>query len=44
MGGAKDLGLNDFMLKQPSEELPANVTRLELARKAFGFNPRKPKA
>lgn len=43
MGGAKQVGVNDFMLAIP-EELPANVTRIELARKAFGFNPRKPKA
>jgi len=46
MGGAKNLGLNDFMLKTHSseEELPANVTRMELARRAVGFHPHKPKA
>jgi len=43
MGGAKQVGVTDFMLAIP-EDMPANVTRIEAARKAFGFNPRKPKA
>ena len=45
MGGVKDAKVADFMLKEPEdEELPTNVTRLEAARKAFGFAPRKRKA
>lgn len=44
MGGAKQVGVMDFMLALPDEDLPDNVTRIEAARKAFGFNPRKPKA
>jgi hypothetical protein len=43
MGGAKNAKVDDFMLKEP-EELPENVTRIDVARKAFGFNPRKKKA
>lgn len=42
MGGAKDARLKDYMLKEP-DELPANVTRIEDKRKAFGFNPRNKK-
>lgn len=44
MGGAKNVKLKDYMLKELDEELPANVTRIEDKRKAFGFNPRKRKA
>ena len=45
MGGAKNLKVEDFMLKERKEELPANVTRIEDKRKAFGWNPhRKRKA
>jgi hypothetical protein len=44
MGGVKDSKVTDFMLKEPEdEEMPANVTRLETVRAAFGFNPRKKK-
>jgi hypothetical protein len=42
MGGAKNVTVKDFMLQEP-EELPDNVTRIEVARRAFGFNPRKKK-
>lgn len=43
--GAKNVKVSDFMLKEPEDdELPANVTRLEVARKAFGFAPRGRKA
>lgn len=43
--GAKNVKVEDFMLKEPEDdELPANVTRLEVARKAFGFAPRNRKA
>jgi hypothetical protein len=31
------------MLKEP-EVLPDNVTHIDIARKAFGFNPRRKKA
>lgn len=41
MGGAKNVKLKDYMLKDPDEELPANVTRIEDKRKAFGWNPHK---
>lgn len=44
MGGAKSVTANDFMLKQPEDELPTNVTRIEAARKAFNFRPNKIKA
>jgi hypothetical protein len=41
MGGAKNAKVEDFMLQEISdEELPVNVTRLDAARKAFGFSPR----
>lgn len=43
MGGAKDAKVSDFMLQEP-DDLPDNVTRIEAARKAFGFAPRKRKA
>jgi hypothetical protein len=43
MGGAKNVRVDDFMLKEP-EELPANVTPIDVARRAFGFNPRRKKA
>ena len=43
-GGAKEVTVRDFMLQIPSDDLPQNVTRLDLARKAFGFKPIKPKA
>lgn len=44
MGGVKDSKVADFMLKEPEdEEMPANVTRLDAVRAAFGFNPRKKK-
>jgi hypothetical protein len=43
MGGAKDAKVADFMLKEP-EDLPGNVTRIETARQAFGFAPRRKKA
>jgi hypothetical protein len=42
MGGAKNVTVRDFMLREP-EDMPSNVTRIEAARKAFGFNPRKVK-
>ena len=41
MGGAKDVKVEDFMLKERREELPANVTRIEDKRKAFNWNPHK---
>lgn len=46
MGGAKNAKVDDFMLRAPDypDDLPDNVTRIELARKAFGFAPRKRKA
>jgi hypothetical protein len=44
MGGVKDAKVQDFMLKEAPEKLPANVTRIEDKRKAFGWNPRKRKA
>lgn len=43
MGGVKNAKVEDFMLKEP-EELPDNVTPIDIARRAFGFNPRKKKA
>lgn len=43
MGGAKNVRVDDFMLKEP-EVLPDNVTHIDIARKAFGFNPRRRKA
>jgi len=43
MGGAKNVRVDDFMLKEP-EVLPENVTHIDIARKAFGFNPRRKKA
>jgi len=43
MGGAKNVRVDDFMLKEP-EVLPDNVTHIDIARKAFGFNPRRKKA
>ena len=44
MGGAKNAKVEDFMLQEiPDDELPANVTRLDAARKAFGFAPRNRK-
>jgi hypothetical protein len=42
MGGAKNVTVKDFMLQEP-EELPDNVTHIDVARRAFGFNPRKKK-
>ena len=42
MGGAKNVRVDDFMLKEP-EVLPDNVTHIDIARKAFGFNPRRKK-
>lgn len=45
MGGAKNAKVEDFMLREIEDaELPSNVTRIEAARKAFGFSPRKRKA
>ena len=44
MGGAKNVKLKDYMLKEVEEALPKNVHRIEDKRKAFGFNPRKRKA
>lgn len=44
MGGAKNAKVQDFMLQEPEDELPSNVTRIEAARKAFGFAPRNRKA
>ncbi len=41
MGGVKNVKLKDYMLKELEEELPANVTRIEDKRKAFGWNPHK---
>ncbi len=41
MGGAKNVKLKDYMLKELEEELPANVTRIEDKRKAFGWNPQR---
>lgn len=41
--GSKKARTADFLLKA-QEELPPNVTRIEAARMAFGFNPRKKKA
>jgi len=41
MGGAKNVKLKDYMLKELEDELPANVTRIEDKRKAFGWNPHK---
>jgi hypothetical protein len=43
MGGAKQATTADFMLKPVDDELPANVTRIDAARAAFGFNPRRRK-
>ncbi len=43
MGGAKDVSLKDFMLKEPDDALPANVTRIEDKRKAFGWDPDRSK-
>lgn len=43
MGGVKDAKVADFMLQEP-DDLPDNVTRIDVARKAFGFAPRKRKA
>lgn len=43
MGGAKNAKVADFMLTEV-EEIPDNVTPIERARLAFGFNPRKRKA
>jgi hypothetical protein len=42
-GGAKNITTKDFMLSIP-EDLPQNISRIEMAREAFGFNPRKKKA
>jgi hypothetical protein len=39
MGGAKNVKVEDFMLRARKEELPANVTRIEVKRAAFGWNP-----
>lgn len=44
MGGSKNAKVADFLLQEPEEELPPNVTRLEIARQAFAFNPRRKKA
>ncbi len=44
MGGAKNAKVSDFMLQDHDDELPPNVTRLEAARMAFAFNPRRKKA
>ena len=46
MGGAKNAKTEDFMIKTPDyqDDFPVNVTRIDAARKAFGFNPRKRKA
>lgn len=41
MGGAKNVTANDFMLHAPEDALPNNVTRIEVARRAFNFKPRK---
>lgn len=44
MGGSKKAKVADFMLREPEEELPENVTPIEAAKRAFGFNPRKKRA
>ena len=42
-GGAKSIEVRDFMLRDApiAEDMPDNVTRMEAARAAFGFRPRK---
>ena len=40
MGGAKDVGLQDYLIELRQEEV-AEVVDLEAARKAFGYNPRR---
>lgn len=44
MGGAKNAKTADFMLIEPDDVLPENLTRVEAVRRAVGFNPRKKKA